>query len=68
MSKGGYIYILSNRPDGVLYLGVTSELIRRAFEHREGVIKGFSKTHGLKVRLINGYNHEWDDLYPSLTS
>jgi putative endonuclease len=97
MSKGGYVYILSNRPNGTLYIGVTSDLVHRVFQHREGVVKGFSKTYGLKrlvyyeayddisvaiqrektmkhwprawkVRLINGFNREWDDLYPTIAS
>ena len=38
---GGWVYIMTNRPNGVLYTGVTSDLARRAFEHREGVVKGF---------------------------
>jgi predicted GIY-YIG superfamily endonuclease len=59
MSKGGTIYILSNRPDGVLYIGVTNDLIRRVFEHRGGVVQGFSKTHGLK-RLV--YYEQYDDI------
>ena len=46
---GGYVYILSNRPDGVLYVGVTNDIVRRVFEHREGAVKGFSKTHNLKT-------------------
>ena len=47
----GYVYILTNRPNGVLYVGVTNDLIRRVAEHREGVVKGFTKQHGLK-RLV----------------
>ena len=48
---GGWVYIMTNRPNGVLYTGVTSDLARRAFEHREGVVKGFTKRYGLK-RLV----------------
>ena len=93
--RGGFVYILTNRRNGVLYVGVTNDLVRRIFEHREGVVEGFSKTHGLKllvyheqyddirlaiqrektmkhwsrawkVRLINEFNREWHDLYPTL--
>ena len=56
---GGYIYILSNKPNGILYVGVTNDLVRRIHEHREGVVKGFSKTYGLK-RLV--YYEQYDDI------
>jgi len=56
---GGYIYILTNRPNGTLYVGVTSDLVRRIAEHREGVVKGFTKTYGLK-RLV--YYEVYDDI------
>ncbi len=49
MEKGGYVYILTNRPNGTLYVGVTSDLIRRIWEHREGLVDGFTKRHGLKT-------------------
>ncbi|MEJ8573859.1 GIY-YIG nuclease family protein [Microbaculum marinum] len=44
---GGYVYILTNRPDGTLYLGVTNDLVRRVWEHREGVAQGFTKRYGI---------------------
>jgi len=43
--------MMSNRQDGTLYVGVTSDLPRRAWEHREGAIDGFTKRYGLK-RLV----------------
>ena len=48
---GGYVYILANRPNGILYVGVTNDLVRRVFEHRSDFIDGFTKRYGLK-RLI----------------
>jgi putative endonuclease len=43
-----FIYILTNKPRGTLYVGVTNDLVRRIHEHREGVVPGFSKRYGLK--------------------
>jgi putative endonuclease len=49
--RGGFVYLMANRPDGTLYVGVTSDLPRRAWEHREGAVDGFTKRYGLK-RLV----------------
>jgi putative endonuclease len=46
--RGGWIYIMTNRPNGTLYTGVTNDLSRRVFEHREERIDGFTKRYGLK--------------------
>jgi len=45
------VYIMASRTRGTLYIGVTSDLIRRTHEHREGLIPGFTKTYGCK-RLV----------------
>jgi len=54
---GGWIYILTNKPNGILYVGVTSDLARRIWEHREGFVDGFAKRHGLK-RLVYVETHD----------
>jgi len=48
MEKAGYVYIMASRRNGTLYMGVTSDLPKRAFEHREGLIPGFTKKYGCK--------------------
>lgn len=42
------VYILTNRRNGTLYTGVTSDLVRRVGEHRDGHIPGFTKRYGCK--------------------
>ena len=44
--RAGYVYLMASRRNGTLYLGVTSDIVRRAFEHRNRLIDGFSKNHG----------------------
>ena len=53
----GWVYIMTNRPNGTLYLGVTGNLARRAWEHRTGAVEGFTKRHGLK-RLVFAEPHD----------
>ncbi len=55
--QGGWVYIVTNRPNGTLYLGVTSNLARRAWEHREGLVDGFTKRYRLK-RLVWAEHHD----------
>ncbi|MGH6683759.1 MAG: GIY-YIG nuclease family protein [Pseudolabrys sp.] len=57
--RGGYIYFLTNRPNGILYVGVTSDIVRRIAEHRAGLVPGFTKRYGLK-RLV--YFEYFDDI------
>ena len=45
-----YVYILASRINGTLYIGVTNNLLRRATEHREYMLKGFTKTYKVTVR------------------
>ena len=47
--KPGFVYIMANRLNGTLYLGVTSDLAGRAYQHRNGLGEGFSKQHGCKL-------------------
>ena len=47
----GYVYILASRKHGTLYTGVTSDLERRVWEHREDLTPGFTKKYGVK-RLV----------------
>jgi putative endonuclease len=44
-----YTYIMASRRNGTLYVGSTDDLRRRAFEHAEGLVPGFTKTYGVKV-------------------
>ena len=51
------VYIMTSRPFGPVYTGVTSNLPRRVWEHREGAAPGFTKEHGLKM-LVWYEQHE----------
>jgi putative endonuclease len=54
---GGWVYIVTNKPHGTLYVGVTSDLARRIWEHREGVVEGFTERYRLK-RLVYAEFHD----------
>ncbi|MBD8875956.1 GIY-YIG nuclease family protein [Roseibium polysiphoniae] len=44
-----WVYIMASKPYETLYTGVTTDLARRIYEHRDGLIKGFSETYGCKT-------------------
>ncbi len=45
----GWVYIMTNRPNGVLYIGVTADLIKRAWQHRFAMVDGFTSRYGLTM-------------------
>ncbi len=49
MQKKFWVYMMASGYNGTLYIGVTSDLCRRVFEHREGLIEGFTKQYGIKA-------------------
>ena len=53
------VYIVANRKLGTIYIGVTSDLPKRAWQHREGAIEGFTKRYGCK-KLI------WFELHSTM--
>ena len=53
--KEGWVYLLASKRNGTLYLGVTSDLRQRIWQHREGLIEGFSKKHGCKMLVWVGH-------------
>ena len=48
-TKMYYTYILANKPGGTFYVGITSNLQKRIFEHKEELVEGFTKKYGIKT-------------------
>ena len=61
MSKQPAVYILASRRKGILYVGVTSNLTKRVWEHRNNLVEGFTKRYGVH-RLV------WYELHESMDS
>jgi putative endonuclease len=55
--RGGWVYIMTNRPNGTLYIGVTSDLTKRVWQHRTGVASAFTHRYNLH-RLVYAERHE----------
>ena len=51
MARTFHVYMMTNRPGGTLYIGVTSDLAARIFQHRSGVVPGFTRRYNLH-RLV----------------
>ena len=59
MNKAGYVYIMASQRNGTLYIGVTSDLVQRVHQHRNGLIDGFTKKYGCKFLV---WFQAFDDL------
>jgi len=44
-----YTYIMASKKNGVLYVGVTNDIIKRSYEHKVGIVKGFTKRYNIKI-------------------
>ena len=59
MNRRYFVYILTNRPRGVLYIGVTNDLIRRLSEHKGKLVPGFTRAYGV-IMLV--YYEEYSSI------
>ena len=61
MSKQPAVYILASKKNGTLYIGVTSNLIKRIWEHKNNLVKGFTEQY-------NVHNLVWYELHDNMES
>ena len=59
MEKRGYVYLLTNNANTVIYTGVTSNLQKRIYEHKEKLVEGFTKKYNI-IKLV--YFEKFDDI------
>ena len=64
MNKQFYVYILASKKNGTLYIGVTNNLIRRVYEHRNNLIPGFTQKYNVH-QLV--YYEIFHDIYEAIT-
>ena len=57
--KSGYVYIMASERNGTIYIGATSDLIARVWQHRNGVADSFTRTYGCKLLV---WYEQSDDL------
>ena len=56
-----YVYILASSRNGTLYVGLTNDLARRVYEHKQGLADGFTKRHGVKTLVYVEAHQNIDD-------
>jgi putative endonuclease len=63
-TKYGYVYILASKRNGTLYIGVTSDLIKRIYEHKNDFVDGFTKKYGVHSLV---YFKQCDDIESAIS-
>jgi len=61
VNKQPAVYILTNKKNGTLYIGVTSDLVKRVWEHKNNLVRGFTKRYGVH-QLV------WYEIHESMES
>jgi len=61
MNKQPAVYILASRKNGTLYIGVTSDLVKRVWEHKNNLVEGFTKRYGVHLLV-------WYELHENMES
>jgi len=64
MHKQPAIYVLASKRNGTLYIGVTSDLVKRAWEHKNGITGGFTKKYGVHLLV---YYELFEDMNSAIT-
>ena len=62
--KQYYVYILASKKNGTLYIGLTSNLLKRVFEHKNNQVEGFTQKYNVH-KLV--YYEKYDDIYGAIT-
>ena len=60
MNKELYVYILASKRNGTLYIGVTSDLVKRIWQHKNNVIDGFSKKYKVHKLVYFEKHKNWE--------
>ena len=61
MGRQGFVYIMASGRNGTIYIGATSDLPKRVWEHRNGIVEGFKKKYGCKLLV-------WYEAHDSIES
>jgi putative endonuclease len=64
MSKKYYTYILASKRNGTLYIGMTNNILRRAYEHTQGAVESFTEKYGVHMLV---YYEAYDDVRNAIT-
>ena len=62
--KKYYVYILANKKNGTIYIGVTGDLVKRVYEHKNNIVEGFTQKYGVH-KLV--YYEDTEDIHGALS-
>ena len=62
--KQYYVYILASRRDGILYIGVTNNLLKRVYEHKNNIVRGFTEKYNVHILV---YYETYTNIYDAIT-